>query len=238
MRERGLAWDWTLTTRGMEHCCVLVQLKGFGANSPNIGRTCWHMRHSYIWKDHWTSYDISKLVSIVTGGSIYWQEVVVVSCTTGSCKMFKLSVSPLITARTNQIKEYNTQCNLVWDSWFTITTVVLRLCPRSQVVIDHKSTMHFVRYLLQDMDLGMYITLVVDLGMYLTLVVVMYLVCLTFMLVLCLAAIYLQHCIYCRSWLCWSCWQMETSETTSLSRVQRKLYTSRGGDKKSRSDPK
>jgi len=28
---------------------------------------------------------------------------------------------------------------LVWDLWFTITTLVLRLRPRSPFVIDHKS---------------------------------------------------------------------------------------------------
>ena len=31
------------------------------------------------------------------------------------------------------------QCMLVWDLWFTITTLVLWFCPQSQVVIGHKS---------------------------------------------------------------------------------------------------
>ena len=39
---------------------------------------------------------------------------------------------------------------LVWNLWFTITTLVLRLCAQSWLVIDHKSqvTMHYLLHTL------------------------------------------------------------------------------------------
>ena len=51
---------------------------------------------------------------------------------------YKLPLCLLITTRTNWVGEYNTKCMLVWDLWFTITTLVFRSCLWSWVVIDHK----------------------------------------------------------------------------------------------------
>ena len=75
------------------------------------------------------------------------------------CLQYKLSFVFFVFTNNNKDQSGWTDTThndmLVWNLWFTIATLVLRLCPQGLVVIDHKSlaTMHYLLHIITNVQL-------------------------------------------------------------------------------------